>query len=95
MAATMRTDVGRRRRQNEDAAWFDEGRGVFAVAEGMGGHRAGEVASAMAIHAVRQMADTHRTADITDLIANTVGGLAGYLLFLPFAGPLLRLCREP
>ena len=64
MAATMRTDVGRRRRQNEDAAWFDEGRGVFAVADGMGGHRAGEVASAMAIHAVRQMADTHRTADI-------------------------------
>lgn len=56
MAATMRTDIGKKRKQNEDAAWFDEKRGVFAVADGMGGHLAGEVASAMAIDAVAHMA---------------------------------------
>ena len=36
MAATMRTDIGKKRKQNEDAAWFDEKRGVFAVADGDG-----------------------------------------------------------
>lgn len=56
MAATMKTHVGLVRRQNEDSAWFDEARGVYAVADGMGGHMAGEVASAMAIEAVKNMA---------------------------------------
>lgn len=64
MAATMRTDVGKKRKQNEDAAWFDEKRGVFAVADGMGGHLAGEVASAMAIDAVAHMAAQRKKPSI-------------------------------
>jgi protein phosphatase len=47
------TDVGRVREGNEDAYLVDDGMGLIAVADGMGGHRAGEVASATALEALR------------------------------------------
>ena len=47
------TDVGRVRDGTEDAYLVDDGRGLIAVADGMGGHRAGEVASATALEALR------------------------------------------
>jgi serine/threonine protein phosphatase PrpC len=43
------TDVGLVRSLNEDHADFDKDHYVFALADGMGGHQAGEIASAMAI----------------------------------------------
>lgn len=46
------SDVGRVRKGNEDAFLVDEGRGVFLVADGMGGHVAGEIASAIATDSV-------------------------------------------
>jgi protein phosphatase len=47
------TDVGRVRDGNEDAYLVDDAMGLIAVADGMGGHRAGEVASATALEALR------------------------------------------
>jgi len=50
------SDVGRVRAGNEDAYLLDPDSGMFAVADGMGGHQAGEVASSTAIAALRDAA---------------------------------------
>ncbi len=47
-----RTDTGRVRDHNEDFLGLDESRGLLLVADGMGGHKAGEVASAIAVSTI-------------------------------------------
>ncbi len=44
-----RTDVGLKRRQNEDALLALEDEGLFVVADGVGGRKAGELASALTV----------------------------------------------
>ena len=54
LEAWLVTDVGMVREHNEDSAYMEATKGFFIVADGMGGHAAGEVASAMAVDTVRQ-----------------------------------------
>lgn len=58
--AHAQTDIGRRRAANEDAYGLDEELGLYVVADGMGGHAAGEIASREAVDAV--LANARREA---------------------------------
>jgi protein phosphatase len=49
------THVGRHRKSNEDACFHDDDLGLYVVADGMGGHAAGEVASTEAVDAIHGM----------------------------------------
>ncbi len=51
-AFASRTDPGRVRTHNEDALLVDEARGLAVLADGMGGHKAGEVAAGMAVASI-------------------------------------------
>ena len=49
------TNIGRKKRSNEDTFLIDHDLRLFVVADGMGGHAAGEVASAQAADSIKKI----------------------------------------
>ncbi|GGA17550.1 PP2C family protein-serine/threonine phosphatase [Dyella nitratireducens] len=68
------THVGLRRTRNEDTYYADAALGLFLVADGMGGHQHGEVASAMARDAIVDLVRKGKS------LAEAVHGAAAKLL---------------
>lgn len=66
------TDVGRRRVVNEDAFLCDDELGLYIVADGMGGHAAGEVASQEAVDTIQGM--VRREHDALRMMEEAPGG---------------------
>ncbi|MFC1858934.1 protein phosphatase 2C domain-containing protein [Thermodesulfobacteriota bacterium] len=62
------TDVGQKRKGNEDALYLDDALGLYVVADGMGGHQAGEVASEIVIETVRDYIKDPDEGDGQELI---------------------------
>lgn len=61
------SDVGKKREHNEDNFLIDSKLSLFVVADGMGGHASGEVASHIAVHEIRNTIEAHR--DVIDAYA--------------------------
>jgi serine/threonine protein phosphatase PrpC/CRP-like cAMP-binding protein len=55
------TDVGLKRDHNEDNFLVDKKLSLFIVADGMGGHAAGEIASALAVRTIHEEVKKERT----------------------------------
>src|SRR5262245_13840644 len=66
LEAYGQSDVGRRRKLNEDSYVVDAETQLYAVCDGMGGHNAGEVASKMSIETLESFIQkSHREKEIT------------------------------
>jgi len=72
-AMFARSDIGCIREKNEDSLHIDPGLGLAVLADGMGGHRAGDVASQLAVDTVVEtilLAD--RQKDLQNLLRNSL-----------------------
>lgn len=62
-----KTDIGKQRKRNEDSLHLDNELGLYVISDGMGGHQAGDVASAAAVEVAARVVDedkalVHRVA---------------------------------
>jgi protein phosphatase len=63
--AAALTDVGRKRKMNEDSFTAADNLGLYVVADGMGGHAAGEVASRLAVESILRHISGAETGNAT------------------------------
>ncbi len=91
LAVSARTDTGRLRKGNEDNLYANANdyRGLFIVADGMGGHAAGEVASQMAVDLIAS-----ELASLNDLAAPDAGPRVAETLRLANRQVFQRTMRE-
>jgi protein phosphatase len=83
----LRSDVGLLREGNEDSAYA--GPNLLVIADGMGGHAAGEVASAVAVAAIAPLdhQNLHESAEMLSALAAAVAAASDTLRDMTVADP--------
>ncbi|MGD1975630.1 MAG: protein phosphatase 2C domain-containing protein [Desulfobacterales bacterium] len=78
------TDKGKKRKTNEDALILEDALGLYVVADGMGGHRAGDLASRLVVTTIgdfikkaKANEDSDHTADVDDTLSCEANLLLG------------------
>lgn len=76
------TDRGKKRKANEDALIFEDALGLYIVADGMGGHQAGDVASRLVVETIWEYIkksvgseDGNQTVDFDDTLSHEANRL--------------------
>jgi serine/threonine protein phosphatase PrpC len=77
-----RTHVGLKRKVNEDSILVRTERGLWAVADGMGGHEAGDVASTMVTDALRALPIVYGLDDTVEAAVDALRRVNGELIRL-------------
>ncbi|HET7931877.1 MAG TPA: PP2C family serine/threonine-protein phosphatase [Rhodanobacteraceae bacterium] len=75
-----RTDTGKVRRRNEDSILVRDEAGLWVVADGLGGHAAGDLASGMIVERLAALPRDHDVFEFIELIEDTLVGINADLL---------------
>ena len=84
------TDIGRKRKGNQDSIFFDEAHGLGVVADGIGGRKGGEIASSIAVNSMKkafQSADSIRHGEVNSFLISSVDQLNSDILARGHAEP--------